>query len=73
MRRRNVLLLVLGMVVLSAGTTWIASAQIRSQAEVAARTAPPAPSPILVPVESKDIYPLSSVFYARPGWTCTTA
>lgn len=53
MRRRNVLLLVLGTVVLSAGTTWIAGAQIRSPAEVAARTAPPAPSPILVPVESK--------------------
>ena len=53
MRRRNVLLLVLGTVVLSAGTTWIAGAQIRSPAEVAARTAAPAPSPILVRVESK--------------------
>jgi peptidoglycan hydrolase-like protein with peptidoglycan-binding domain len=33
--------------------TWFASIQIRSPAEVAARTAPPEPSPILVPVEER--------------------
>lgn len=51
MSRRGVVVLVAAAVVLSAVTTWVASAQIRSPAEVAARTAPPAASPILVPVE----------------------
>lgn len=37
-------------VLLSSLATWAAAVQIRSPAEVAARTAPPAPSPILVPV-----------------------
>ncbi len=39
-----------GAVLLSSLATWAAAVQIRSPAEVAARTAPPAPSPILVPV-----------------------
>lgn len=53
MSRRIVVLLVLGAAVLSSLTTWIASAQITSPAEVAARTAAPEPSPILVPVERR--------------------
>ena len=50
MRRRNLLVLMVGAVAVSSLATWAAAAQIRSPAEVAARTAPPAASPILVPV-----------------------
>lgn len=37
----------------SVAATWVASGQIRSPAEVAARTVAPEPSPILVPVETR--------------------
>ncbi|MGH9004712.1 MAG: peptidoglycan-binding domain-containing protein, partial [Acidimicrobiia bacterium] len=50
MRRRNLLVLLIGAAVLASVTTWVGVAQIRSPAEAAARTAPPEPSPILVPV-----------------------
>jgi peptidoglycan hydrolase-like protein with peptidoglycan-binding domain len=50
MKRRTLVLLVVAAVVVSSLTTWVANEQIRSPAEVAAGTAPPAPSPILVPV-----------------------
>jgi peptidoglycan hydrolase-like protein with peptidoglycan-binding domain len=50
MQRRTLVLSVVAAVVLSSLTTWIANEWIRSPAEVAARTAPPAPAPILVPV-----------------------
>lgn len=53
MRRRNLLVIVVSAVALSSVATWVASAQIRSPAEVAARTAPPKPSPILVTVEER--------------------
>ena len=53
MRRRNVLILVLAAIVVSSLATWVASERIRSPAEAAARTAPPDPTPILVPVEEK--------------------
>lgn len=53
MRRRSVLLMVLAAVVLSSVVTWVASEKIRSPAEAAARSAPPTPTPILVPVEEK--------------------
>lgn len=53
MRRRNLALFVLAAVVLSSLATWFASARIHSPAEIAARTAPPVPSPILVPVEQR--------------------
>jgi peptidoglycan hydrolase-like protein with peptidoglycan-binding domain len=43
-------LVVLAAVAVSTLATWIASEQIRSPAEAAARRAPPTPSPILVPV-----------------------
>ena len=45
--------LVLGLVVLVAAGSWIAGSRIMSPAEAAARTAPPTPSPILVPVEQR--------------------
>jgi hypothetical protein len=53
MRRRTLGLIVLLTVVLSSLVTWLATTVIRSPAEVAARTAPPQPSPILVPVEQR--------------------
>ncbi|MEZ4862306.1 MAG: peptidoglycan-binding protein [Caldilineaceae bacterium] len=45
--------LVLGLVVVVAVVSWIAGAAIQSPAEAAARTAPPLPAPILVPVEQR--------------------
>src|SRR5690242_12419790 len=53
--RRNLALVVLGAVVLSSAATVLASALIRSPAEVAARTAPPDPTPILASVEKRVI------------------
>jgi peptidoglycan hydrolase-like protein with peptidoglycan-binding domain len=53
MRQRTLGLAVVAAVVLSSLVTWVASVQIVSPAEVAARTAPPEPSPILVPVEER--------------------
>jgi peptidoglycan hydrolase-like protein with peptidoglycan-binding domain len=50
MKRRTLVLLVVAAVVVSSLTTWVANERIRSPAEVAAGTAPPTPSPILVPV-----------------------
>ena len=49
----TVLLCVLALVALVAVGGWVAGSRIESPAEVAARTAPPRPSPILVPVESR--------------------
>ncbi len=51
--RRRMLLMVLAAVVLSAGAGWVASSRIHSPAEIAARTAPPLASPILVPAEER--------------------
>lgn len=53
MRRRNLVFLMVGAVLLSSLMTWVAAVQIRSPAEVAARTAPPDPTPILVGVEQR--------------------
>lgn len=50
MSRRNLLVVLIGAVFVAAVATWVGVTQIRSPAEVAARTAPPAPSPILVRV-----------------------
>jgi peptidoglycan hydrolase-like protein with peptidoglycan-binding domain len=44
---------VLVLVAASAAGGWIAGTRIESPAEVAARTAPPTPSPILVPIEER--------------------
>ncbi|MGB7873860.1 MAG: peptidoglycan-binding protein [Anaerolineales bacterium] len=51
--RKQVLALSLFFVVLLAVVSWIAGSKIQSPAEAAARTAPPTPSPILVPVEER--------------------
>lgn len=53
MRRRTLLLLLAAAVLLSSAATWVAAETISSPAEEAARTAPPAASPILVPVEKQ--------------------
>lgn len=52
-RRVGILWTVLGVVGSMTAVAWYAGLQIQSPAEVAARTAPPEPSPILVPVESR--------------------
>ena len=51
-RKYKLALSLLG-VVLLAVVSWIAGSKIQSPAEAAARTAPPTPSPILVPVEER--------------------
>jgi peptidoglycan hydrolase-like protein with peptidoglycan-binding domain len=51
--RIAILACVLALMALTAGGAWIAGAKIVSPAEAAARTAPPTPSPILVPVEER--------------------
>ena len=51
--RKQKLALALVFVVLLAGASWVAGSKIQSPAEAAARTAPPTPSPILVPVEER--------------------
>ncbi len=55
MSRKRILTIiaVLALMVVAAGGSWILGSSIKSPAEVAARTAPPEPSPILVPAESK--------------------
>lgn len=53
MKRKTVAGLAVGLVVASSTLGWVAASQIRSPEEVAARTAPPAASPILVPVEDR--------------------
>lgn len=47
------MVIVLAVVVIFASASWIAGSSIQSPAEAAARTAPPTPSPILVPVEER--------------------
>ncbi len=49
------LALLVAFVVLLAAASWAAGSQIQSPAEAAARTAPPTPSPILVPVEERTL------------------
>jgi len=51
--RKYKLALSLVFVVLLAVVSWVAGSKIQSPAEAAARTAPPTPSPILVPVEER--------------------
>lgn len=53
MSRRTLASILIGAVVLSSVAGWAARSQIRSPAEIAARTAAPAPSPILVPAEQR--------------------
>jgi len=51
--RKRILAASLVVVIAVAVVSWIAGARIQSPAEAAARTAPPTPSPILVPVETR--------------------
>ena len=51
--RKRILVVSLVVVILIAIVSWIAGANIQSPAEAAARTSPPTPSPILVPVETR--------------------
>ena len=51
--RKYKLALSLVAVILLAIVSWVVGSKIQSPAEAAARTAPPAPSPILVPVEER--------------------
>jgi hypothetical protein len=52
-QRLSTLFLVLTLVMFVAAGSWIAGSSIQSPAEAAARTAPPTPSPILVPIEER--------------------
>ena len=52
-QRITALLVVLALVAVVAVGSWVVGSQIESPAEAAARTAPPKPSPILVPVEER--------------------
>lgn len=53
-RRRSLsLFLVLALVIIVGAGSWILGSTIQSPAEAAARTAPPEPSPILIPVEER--------------------
>jgi hypothetical protein len=52
-KRTTVLFGVLAVAAALAGGAWLAGARIESPADAAARTAPPTPSPILVPVEQR--------------------
>ena len=64
MRRKRLFTLfsVLALVIVVAAGSWIAGSSIQSPAEIAASTAPPTPSPILIPVEERT---LSSVIVTR--------
>ena len=64
MNRKRIIVLfcVLALVAVSALGGWVVGSRITSPAEAAARTAPPPPSPILVPVEERV---LSSQIVAR--------
>lgn len=52
-KRLSTLFVVLALVMVVAAGSWIAGSSIQSPAEAAARTAPPTPSPILVPVQER--------------------
>ncbi len=70
MRRKTTLAIALGAVVVSAGAGWVAGRQVRSPAEVAARTAPPKASLIAVPVErtrlQSEVITRGTVGYGSP-------
>lgn len=70
MGRNTKLGVALVVIVLAATAGWVGGRQIRSPAEIAARTAPPAPSPITVAVEkqrlSSDVTARGTVRFGSP-------
>ena len=70
LRKNRVLAAGLAAIILSSLVSWVAATRIRSPAEVAARTAPPKPSDITVPVEKKvlssDVVVRGTVRYGAP-------
>ena len=70
MKRNTVLVLVLSAIAASACLGWVAGRRIRSPAEIAARTAPPKPSLITVPLESRrltsDVVTRGTVGFGEP-------
>ena len=70
MNRMTVLYVVLATVAGAAIGAWVAGSQIEAPADAAARAAPPAPSPILVPVEqrvlSSDVITRGTVRFGLP-------
>jgi peptidoglycan hydrolase-like protein with peptidoglycan-binding domain len=68
--RINILYAVLATVAAAASGAWWAGSRIESPADAAARTAPPVPSPILVPVEervlSSDVVTRGTVRFGLP-------
>ena len=70
MRRNTTLGIGLAAVVIASAVGWFAGKQIRSPAEIAARTAPPEPSLIAVPVEkrvlSSEVVVRGTVRYGAP-------
>jgi peptidoglycan hydrolase-like protein with peptidoglycan-binding domain len=69
-RRNRALAVGLAALVATSVVSWELASRIRSPAEVAARTAPPKPSPILVPVERRvltsDVVVRGTVAYGTP-------
>ncbi|MGH2687338.1 MAG: peptidoglycan-binding domain-containing protein, partial [Actinomycetota bacterium] len=69
-RRKKAMAIGLAAVILTSGISWVAASRIRSPAEIAARTAPPAASLISVPVEqrvlSSDVVVRGTVRYGTP-------
>lgn len=55
MRRRSVAGVFVAFTVVAAAVGWILGSQVRSPAEIAARTEAPEPSPILVPAEMREL------------------
>jgi peptidoglycan hydrolase-like protein with peptidoglycan-binding domain len=55
MNRKQIItaFILLGVVIIASVGSWLAGSRIQSPAEAAARTAPPTPSPILVPIEER--------------------
>lgn len=69
-KRISIILLVMAVVIVAAIGGWLAGSRIQSPAEAAARTAPPQPSPILVPVEERvltsDVVTRGTARFGRP-------
>src|SRR5438067_11534302 len=76
-RKNRAMAVGLGAVILSSLVSWGAATRIRSPAEVAARTAPPTPSAITVPVVKRvvvaDVVVWGTVRYGPAIWVVLRA